>query len=161
LTTEFFNDERLCVEVEYELAEAMVDNHVYVWLERSDGLMVLRSADDDYHPRLAETRAQRQPGLYTRRVFFPPNLLNEGVYQFRVDLGKRWADVDRQRSAFFRVEDRTDYRDSSLGKRKGVILFPLEWQEEYVHAEHGRIDLPSGTLPAVAAPDEGLEAERE
>jgi lipopolysaccharide transport system ATP-binding protein len=130
-TTEFFNDERILLELEYELEEALPDNHVYVWLERADGLLVLRSADDDYRPLTAATRERRQPGVYTRRIFFPAGLLNEGVYQFRIDLGKRWADVDRQRSAFFRIEDRTDYRDSSLGKRKGVVLFPLEWNEEY------------------------------
>jgi len=161
-TTEFFNDERICVEVEYELTEALPDHHVYVWLERADGLMVLRSADDDYAPRLEQTRAVRQPGTYTRRVFFPPSLLNEGVYQFRIDLGKRWADVDRQRSAFFRVEDCTDYRDSSIGKRKGVVLFPLEWKEEFFSAEGGRVELPVGApLPALTALEEGLEGEGE
>src|SRR5690606_16347859 len=50
-TTEFFNDERICLEIEYQLLEALPDNHVYVWLERADGLLVLRSADDDYPPR--------------------------------------------------------------------------------------------------------------
>ena len=146
LTTEFFNDERLCLEVEYQLEEALVDNHVYVWLERSDGLLVLRSADDDYSPRLEETRAQRQPGLYTRRVFFPPSLLNEGVYQFRVDLGKRWAEVDRQRSAFF---------------RPALIFFPPLERDEY-QSGAGRLALPGGAAPsALAAPDEGLEAKSE
>ena len=67
----------------------------------------------------------------------------------------------RQRSAFFRVEDRTDYRDSSLGKRKGVILFPLEWQEEYQSPEQGGVQLEGGSIPAQADADRGLEAEGE
>jgi hypothetical protein len=156
-TTEFFNDERVTLELEYELREPVADNHIYLLLERADGLLVLRSADDDYPPRAPDTRALRPPGLYTRRVFFPPSLLNEGVYQFRVVLGKRWGELDRQSSAFFRIEDRTDYRDASLGKRKGVLLFPLEWSEEHWSAEQGRVEVPNGAaLTAEAAPDKGL-----
>jgi lipopolysaccharide transport system ATP-binding protein len=135
-TTEFFNDERITLEFEYELEEAVADNHIYVLLERADGLLVLRSADDDYPLHADEGRALRPPGVYTRRVLFPSSLLNEGVYQFRVVLGKRWGELDQRSSAFFRVEDRTDYRDASLGKRKGVLLFPLEWNEER-RAGHG------------------------
>jgi lipopolysaccharide transport system ATP-binding protein len=161
-TTEFFNDERIAVEFEYDLQEAVPDNHIYVLLERADGLLVLRSADDDYRARSAETRGLRQPGHYTRRVFFPPNILNEGVYQFRIVLGKRWGELDKRQSAFFRVEDRTDYRDASLGKRKGVVLFPLEWNEEYWSAEQGNVRLPAAPAIVVeAAPEGGLEAEPE
>jgi lipopolysaccharide transport system ATP-binding protein len=161
-TTEFFNDERVTLEFEYDLREAVADNHIYVWIERADGLLVLRSADDDYHRRAPETRMLRPPGTYTRRVFFPPSLLNEGVYQFRVVLGKRWGELDRQSSAFFRIEDRTDYRDASLGKRKGVLLFPLEWNEERWSAEHGRVELPNNSpLSARAEPEKGLEADGE
>jgi len=161
-TTEFFNDERITLEFEYELREAIADNHIYLLLDRADGLLVMRSADDDYPPGAADTRALRPAGLYTRRVHFPPSLLNEGVYQFRVVLGKRWGELDRQSSAFFRVEDRTDYRDTSLGKRKGVLLFPLEWNEERWSAEHGRVELPSNSpLSARAEPEKGLEADGE
>jgi lipopolysaccharide transport system ATP-binding protein len=161
-TTEFFNDERITLEFEYELREAVAENHIYLLLERADGLLVLRSADDDYTPRAPDTRALRQPGFYTRHVFFPPGLLNEGVYQFRVVLGKRWGELDRQSSAFFRVEDRTDYRDASLGKRKGVLLFPLEWNEEHWSAEQGKRELSHGApLSAHAAPEKGLEADGE
>ena len=153
-TTEFYNDERISVELEYELQEAVADNHVYVLLERADGLLVLRSADDDYRPRAADTRGLHQPGTYTRRVFFPPSLLNEGVYQFTIILGKRWGELDRQKSAFFRVEDRTDYRDASLGKRKGVVLFALEWDEQCWSPEGGKVQLATvAPLLAQVAPE--------
>jgi lipopolysaccharide transport system ATP-binding protein len=159
-TTEFFNDERIAVEFDYELKEAIAENHIYLFLERADGLLVLRNADDDYQPLAAQTQSVRQPGMYTRRVFFPPSLLNEGIYQFRINLGKRRVEHDTQRSAFFRVEDRTDYRDASLGKRKGVILFPLEWSEEYWSAERGNMQLGQGpSEPAWVAPEGGLEHE--
>jgi lipopolysaccharide transport system ATP-binding protein len=161
-TTEFFNDERITVEFEYELKEAVAENHIYVLLDRADGLLVLRSADDDYRPRAAETGGLRPPGSYTRRVHFPPSLLNEGIYQFRIVLGKRWGELDKRQSAFFRVEDRTDYRNASLGKRKGVVLFPLEWSEEYWSAEQGRVPLAENPpLIARAALENGLEVERE
>jgi lipopolysaccharide transport system ATP-binding protein len=160
-TTEFFNDERITVEFEYELVEAIADNHIYVLLDRSDGLLVMRSADDDYRPLAAQTRAPRPPGLYTRRVHFPPGLLNEGIYQFRIILGKRWGELDRQKSPFFRIEDRTDYRDASLGKRKGVILFPLEWSEEHWSAERGNVPVAEASSLVARAPEMGLEAERE
>jgi lipopolysaccharide transport system ATP-binding protein len=161
-TTSFFNDERITLEFEYDLKEALAENPIYVLLERADGLLVLRSSDGDYRPRAPETRAVRPPGLYTRRVLFPPSLLNEGVYQFRVVLGKRWGELDRQLSAFFRIEDRTDYRDASLGKRKGVLLFPLEWSEDCWSAEQGSVEIASSTpLPARAAPEKGLEADGE
>jgi len=77
-------------------------------------------------------------------------------------LGKRWGELDRSKSAFFRVEDRTDYRESSLGKRKGALLFPLEWNEEYWSAEQGRVEIPnSAPLSVRAAPEKGLEADGE
>jgi hypothetical protein len=95
-------------------------------------------------------------------MYFPPSLLNEGVYQFRIVLGKRWGELDRSKSAFFRVEDRTDYRESSLGKRKGVLRFPLEWDEEHWSAEQGRAEVASSKpLSARAAPEKGLEADGE
>ena len=140
-TTEFFNDERLTLEVHYELKETITENHVYVFLERADGLLVLRSADDDFEPMREELMRPRPPGLYTRRIHLPANVLNEGIYQLRVVLGKLRADLDQQKSAFFHIEDRTDYRHSSLGKRKGVVLFPLEWSEESWSAERGNLSV--------------------
>jgi lipopolysaccharide transport system ATP-binding protein len=140
-TTEFFNDERICVEVEYELKEPVSDNHVFVLLDRADGLLVLKNSDDDYRPLGLQAAGLRQPGLYTRRVFFPAGVLNEGVYQFQILLGKRRAELDRQKSAFFRIEDRTDYRDSCFGKRNGVMLFPLEWSEDYWNEKEGKVRL--------------------
>jgi lipopolysaccharide transport system ATP-binding protein len=128
-TVEFFNDERISLEVEYVLGEAVSDNHLFVLLDRVDGLLVLKSSDDDYHPQAPQTRISRQPGRYTRRVQFPASILNEGSYQFRIVLGKRRGELDQQKTALFHVEDRTDYRESCLGKRNGVVLFPLEWSE--------------------------------
>jgi lipopolysaccharide transport system ATP-binding protein len=160
-TTEFFNDERLTLEVEYELREAVSENHVYVILERADGLLVMRSGDDDAREALPRVRALREPGVYTRRVFFPPNILNEGVYQWHVVLGKRRSEHDQRRSAFFRIEDRSDYRDATLGKRKGVIVFPLDWSEEHWNAERGQQRLAGSTLQEAPALVEGLAPPRE
>ena len=141
-TTESYNDERLTLEIEYELREALPESHVYVLLDRADGLLVLRSADDDHRPLSASTTSPRPAGQYTRQIHFPPGVLNEGIYQFRVVLTqKRSVELDEQRSAFFRVEDRTDYRNASLGKRKGVLLFPLEWSERRWSADEGHVDV--------------------
>jgi lipopolysaccharide transport system ATP-binding protein len=160
-TTEFFNDERITLEVEYELKEAIPENHVYVLLDRADGLLVMRSGDDDAREAVQHVRTPRQPGVYTRRIHFPPGVLNEGIYQWRVILGKRRSEHDTQKSAFFRIEDRTDYRDATLGKRKGVILFPLDWSEEYWSPEGGKKRLTGGALREAPAALESLATRRE
>jgi len=141
-TTESFNDEPLSLELEYELSEALAESHVYAMLERADGLLVLRAADDDFGPLAASPTELRPPGQYTRRIELPPGVLNEGIYQFSLVLtSKRSVELDRQRSAFFRIEDRTDYRASSLGKRKGVLRFPLAWSEKRWSPEEGHVDV--------------------
>jgi lipopolysaccharide transport system ATP-binding protein len=141
-TTELFNDEQLTLELEYELREPLAECHVYAVLERADGLLVLRSADDDHAPLADIPGTLRPPGQYTRHIHFPAGILNEGIYQFRLVLtSKRSIELDQQRSAFFRIEDRSDYRNSSLGKRKGVLRFPLEWSERRWSAEDGHVDV--------------------
>jgi len=96
-------------------------------LERADGLTVIKSLDDDDGLVLP---TNREPGKYKTTVRFPGNLLNEGVYQFRFVIGKRrGVKHDDQLGFAFEVEDWTNYSDSSAGKRNGVLLKPLKWNE--------------------------------
>ena len=89
-----------------------------------------KSGDDDIGTALAATRTS---GRYITRVFFPGGLLNEGIYRFRVVLGKQHGPYhDDQFSGYFEIEDVTTYARTFLGKRNGVLLLPLAWSEEKI-----------------------------
>jgi len=123
----FKNSEEIIFEVEYEVSAAISDDHIGLILERADGLTVIKSVDDDDGLVLP---TNREPGKYITTVRFPGNLLNEGVYQFRFVIGKRrGVKHDDQLGFAFEVEDWTNYSDSSAGKRNGVLLKPLKWNE--------------------------------
>ena len=123
----FKNDEEIIFEVEYEANRPLSDDHMFLLLERADGLLIIKAADDDGGNVLP---ANREPGRYITTIRFPGNFLNEGVYQFRIVFGKRRGVKHDDKLGFsFEVEDWNDYTDSSTGKRNGVLLFPLEWNE--------------------------------
>lgn len=123
----FANSEDIVFEVEYDVNRPLSNNHLHLLIERADGLLIIKSADDDGGQVLNPART---PGKYQTTIRFPGRLLNEGVYQFRVVLGKRRGEKhDHQEGFTFEVEDWNDYTESSFGKRNGALLFPLSWSE--------------------------------
>jgi hypothetical protein len=72
----------------------------------------------------------RRLGQYVTQIQFPGRILNGGVYQFRAVIGKRnGIEHDTKTGGHFEIEDVTDYTNSCFGKRNGVLLFPLTWNE--------------------------------
>jgi lipopolysaccharide transport system ATP-binding protein len=128
----FGSHERITLEAEFEAHRQLVGDHVWLMLYRADGLLMVKASDDDSGRELPEIR---EPGRYVVRFHFPPNLLNEGAYQFRVAIGKRrGTHHDDRYSGYFDVEDTTDYTESHFGKRNGVLLPHLDSEEERVQA---------------------------
>ena len=130
----FGTEEPIVLEAEFEAREVLENEHVWLRLYDSTGLLVFLVTDEDggNGPPL-----EREPGLYRVRFTVPPHLLNEGSYRFRVQLlrltGIRdWAIQDDRRSSFFAVEDTNEYGGATLGKRKGLLLPRLEHDERRI-----------------------------
>jgi lipopolysaccharide transport system ATP-binding protein len=133
-TTYLRNDEPITLEVEFEAREGLRDDHLWFALYRADGLMMAKHSDDDGGP-VAE---YREPGRYVARWSMPGNVLNEGMYQFRVVVGKRkGVHHDDRYGGYFEVEDTTDYTNSDFGKRAGLLLLPVRYEEQREEA-HAR-----------------------
>lgn len=129
-TSRFRNDSAIFLEVEWRAHRRLADDHVWMLLYRAEGTLLIKAADDDFRHAVPDIR---EPGTYVTRFRVPPHLLNEGVYQFRVAIGKRrGVHYDDRYSGHFEVEDATDYRASDFGKRNGVLLVPLEITERQV-----------------------------
>jgi len=125
-TAKFANSSNVTLEIEFMVREKLVKDHIFVLLDRSDGLLVTKVSDDDFGHSPPEIR---YPGRYVSQVRFPGGILNEGAYRFRVVIGKRRAvQYDSQACGFFQIEDTTDYRESCFGKRNGAIMVPVEWR---------------------------------
>jgi len=117
-TRVFSNSEGFTFEIEYIVNQTLSDDHIYLLIERADGLLIIKAADDDYGQTIDHVR---KPGRYKTRIQFPGNILNEGLYQFRVVFGKRRGFHHEERAGFsFEIEDWNDYTNSSFGKRNGV-----------------------------------------
>jgi len=126
-TAYFSSKESITVEIEYRVHEPLRDDHIFIILDRADGLLVLKTSDDDNG---RETRMDLATGRYISRATFPGGILNEGYYRFRVVLGKRkGVKHDEKTSAYFEVEDTNDYTRSVFGKRNGALLLPLRWDD--------------------------------
>jgi len=124
----FKNSEEIIFEVEYEVYRPLTNDHMWMLLERADGLLIIKAADDDGGNVLP---VNREPGRYKTTIHFPGNIINEGVYQFRIAFGKRRGVYHDDKVGFsFEVEDWNNYSDSSFGKRNGTLLFPLKWKEQ-------------------------------
>ena len=104
--------------------------------ERSDGVYVMGSGEQDALPPLS---SRREPGRYRVCVRFPGGILNAGAYQFRVALGKVAGGFsDYQYGTCFEIFDDTDYgTTNSGGARNGVILQRLAWSEQRIDDYHG------------------------
>jgi hypothetical protein len=129
-TRVFSNSEGFTLEIEYVVNQKLSDDHLYLLLERIDGLLILKAADDDYGQTIDLVR---EPGCYKTKIRFPGNILNAGAYQFRMVFGKRQGDKYDERAGFsFEIEDWNDYTNSSFGKRNGMLLMPIAWSQTKV-----------------------------
>jgi lipopolysaccharide transport system ATP-binding protein len=129
-STRFGVDEPVVCEVELDVQEPMIGEHIWFRLYQASGMLLIFAADDD----LGQAPGVREPGRHVARFTIPPFLLNEGNYRFRVQLLHRqgvrdYAVMDDRRSGVFDIEDNVDYGNSDLGKRKGVLRFPLAYDE--------------------------------
>ncbi|HNE04245.1 MAG TPA: Wzt carbohydrate-binding domain-containing protein, partial [Anaerolineales bacterium] len=116
--------------VDYEVKEPILGDYFALLIYRTDGLLILKAAEDDYGRKVLEGK---KPGKYKVKIRFPGNVLNEGIYKFRVVFGKRRGVFHEDRHGFsFEIEDWNDYTNSSFGKRNGVLLLPLGWSEEKI-----------------------------
>lgn len=124
----FAHSQDIVTEIEYTVRETLSADHLWWQLSRSDGLEVLGSGDLDC-PEFAER--VRPPGRYRATVRFPGGILNEGKYQYRVALADSAGHVcDYQYGTYFEIYDDTDYGvTNSSGKRNGVVLQRLRWDE--------------------------------
>ena len=131
-TARLSNSDSFTLEIEYIVRQTLMDNHVWVALDRADGLRIIKASDDDNGSQIASVRT---PGQYLTRVRFPGGLLNEGVYRYSVVIGKqRIVEHDYKVGNYFEIEDNTIYGNTCLGKRNGVLRFPLTWDEQQVKA---------------------------
>jgi lipopolysaccharide transport system ATP-binding protein len=123
----FSNSEGFSFEIEYVVTQNISDYHLYFLLERADGLLILKAADDDYGQIID---LGSEPGHYTTKIRFPGNILNAGIYQFRMAFGKRRGVYYDERTGFsFEIEDWNDYTKSSFGRRNGTLLMPVDWEQ--------------------------------
>ena len=131
----FGSDEQIVVEAEFEVVEKVRDVRLWAWLYSADGTWLVGSSDAEANP---DAPRWRDPGTYVSRFVVPAGVLNEGSYQFRFLITKRvaamktWDYHDDRMSAFFEVEDTTDYTRSDLGKRKSLLLLPLTADEQRI-----------------------------
>jgi lipopolysaccharide transport system ATP-binding protein len=133
-TTYLRNDEPITLTVEFEAREGLRDDHLWFLLYRADGMTLAKHSDDDGGP----VPEYREPGRYVARWRLPRNVLNEGMYQFRVVIGKRkGVQHDDRYGGYFEVEDTTDYTNSDFGKRSAVLLLDVTYEETREEA-HGR-----------------------
>ena len=121
----------MALEAEFEVRERLEDARLWAWLYGADGTWLVGSTDDEANP---SPPSVREPGRYVARFVVPSHVLNEGAYQFRFMIVqykamRHWDMYDDRLSGFFEIEDRNDYRDSDLGKRKSLLLLPLAAEE--------------------------------
>jgi lipopolysaccharide transport system ATP-binding protein len=128
-TSRLAHTEPFVTELEYVVRRPISGHRLWWMLARNDGVEVVGSGDLDSPVPLADVR---QPGRYVARVHFPGGLLNEGRYQYRVALGTVAGDFcDYQYGSHFEIHDDTEYGTvQSGGKRHGVLLQQLLWEEE-------------------------------
>jgi lipopolysaccharide transport system ATP-binding protein len=132
----FSSSDGFTIEVEYAVNQTLQDDHIFILIDRADGLLILKAADDDFG---RTTNPVRPPGRYRTSIRFPGNILNEGVYQFRLVMGKRHGVQYDARTGFsFEIEDWNDYTNSSFGKRNGALLLPLEWIQAGLPSQQDR-----------------------
>lgn len=126
----FSNSEPIIFEIEYVVRETLTEDHIWLVVDRADGLRVLKTADDD---RGAQLPAVRSPGRYITSVQFPAGVLNDGVYQYFVGIGKpRGLHHDHRWGEHFEVQVTSIDAQACLGQRNGVILVPLDWSEQQI-----------------------------
>jgi lipopolysaccharide transport system ATP-binding protein len=132
-TTRFGSHEPIILEAQFDVVERIHNVRLWAWLYAADGTWLIGSSDIETNPNPPQSR---EPGTYVSRFIVPPNVLNEGAYQFRFLISRRtaamrtWDYYADQMGGFFDVEDTTDYTASDLGKRKALLLLPLKADEK-------------------------------
>lgn len=129
-TTRLPHSQPFMMEFEYVVRRSISKHRLRWVLARNDGVDIICSGDPDSPKPLPEVR---DPGCYVARLHFPGGLLNEGMYQYRVALGALAGDfLDYQYGNQFEVYDDTDFGNMDRGKRNGILLLRLPWEEERV-----------------------------
>lgn len=122
------HSEPFTMEFEYVVRKPISKHRLRWVLARNDGVDVVCSGDPDSPNPLPEVRS---PGRYVARLHFPGGLLNEGIYQYRVALGALAGDfLDYQYGNQFEVFDDSDFGNMDRGRRNGILLLRLNWEEE-------------------------------
>lgn len=130
--TELDRNHSFQVFIEYEVRQRTAGAHLAVMLDKPDGTPICRSADIDLAPG---GMIDRIPGHYRATVEFPGNLLNAGLYQIRVGIGKYGGELyDHSDGFILRLLDSGSF--ASLGadghQRPGVLAIPLTWKTEKI-----------------------------
>lgn len=112
-------------EIEYIVNEPLQVERLWWILTRDDGVDVAVSYEQDS----LEQEKIRQPGRYIAKIYFPPNVLNQGIYQCRIAVASRSGKIDYRENIYLEIFDDTDFGALNAGgRRKGVILAKLHWE---------------------------------
>jgi len=126
----FSNFENIIIEIEFTITPNSKEDHLSLEIGRVDGVSIIKGSDDDQDP---SNEIKRLPGKYISRFHFPGGLINEGTYWVAVRIGKPRREYhDVKGDFFFEIQNETNYAGSSMGKRAGVLSFPLKWEEECI-----------------------------
>jgi lipopolysaccharide transport system ATP-binding protein len=131
-TTRIPHTESFFAEIEYVVRNPISYSRLSWMLSRSDGVEIMGSGEVD---SLHNKRDVREPGRYITRIRFPGGILNEGRYQYRVAFESSSGGhfYDYKHGNYFEIYDDTDYGAfNSGGRRNGVILLRLDWNERSV-----------------------------
>lgn len=121
----FAHSESFVAELEFVVRSPLRDGSLYWMLQRSDGVEVVGSGQED----LTGRGRPRQPGRYVSRVRFPGGVLNGGFYRYRVALRQSGRVEAYGYGGYVEIVDDTTY-GSARGGRDGVMLQILEWTDE-------------------------------
>lgn len=112
-------------EIEYVVNEPLQMERLWWVLMSDDGVAIAVSYEQDS----LEQEKIRLPGKYVARIHFPPNTLNQGVYQCRLAVASRSGKIDYRENIYLEIFDDTDFGALNAGgSRSGVLLSRLRWE---------------------------------
>jgi lipopolysaccharide transport system ATP-binding protein len=118
------------VQIEYDVAQALVESHLTMRLAQIDGVPVCTSTDAD----LTGEAPARTPGRYVATVVFPGGLLNVGPYTVACGIGRRGQGAhDLRDGPTLTLHDYGSFAatgDEWGSQRPGVLALPLSWKTE-------------------------------
>ncbi|HJT44552.1 MAG TPA: ABC transporter ATP-binding protein [Rhizomicrobium sp.] len=128
--------EKFSIEIDYELAAPVEGLSVGLQIISVESDLTVVSLSD---PELEWSRLDaRNPGYYTSRVEFPPDLFNTGLYQVRVGMSAHGKIFHVIEDIFFEVIDNIGIMIPLGQERKNSVLalrlpWPAERQEDKAH----------------------------